>query len=188
MLERKGISRRQEIANRLADAISLVLPYALDTKTRLEFSHQVNNVSLPRRMATEQEAQQATAKLQELNARVSGPSWEKSQQQDIIDSFENPGANRTYSMELHVLRLGEIAMASNPFEYYLDFGIRIKTRSKAALTFVIQLAGGGSYVPTSKAIQGGGYSAEISSNLVGAEGGQVLVNETVKQINNLFTE
>lgn len=187
MLHRKGVSRRQEIANRLADAIDQVLPYAQqETKTHLEFTHLVDNVSLPRRMATENEAERAKAKLQELNARAPGKSWEKSQQLEIIDSFENPAANREHGVEVHVLRLGDIAMASNPFEYYLDFGIRIKSRSNAVLTFLIQLAGPGTYVPTDRAILGGGYSAEISSNLIGAEGGQLLVDETVDRINSLF--
>lgn len=188
MLQRKGISRRQEIANRLADAVDQVLPYAQEQKNRLEFSHVVHNISLPRRMATKKEAERAKVKLQELSARIPGPSWEKSQQLEIIDSFDNPAANRAHSIELHVMRLGEIAIASNPFEYFLDFGIRIKTRSKALLTFIVQLAGPGTYVPTNRATIGGGYSAEISSNLVGAEGGHVLVNETVERINSLFPE
>ncbi len=77
-------------------------------------------------------------------------------------------------------------MASNPFEYYVDFGIRIKSRSPAVLTMIVQLAGPGTYVPTRRAVAGGGYSAEISSNLVGPEGGQVLVEETIRRIKRLW--
>jgi hypothetical protein len=42
----------------------------------------------------------------------------------------------------------------------------------------------GGYLPTARAIQGGGYSAD--KFVVGPEGGQVLVEETVKRINQLF--
>jgi hypothetical protein len=186
MLDRKGISRRQEIANRLARAIDEVLPYAQQPRTHLDFRHQVDTVTLPRRQATPEEYQQAIAKLKELTGRITGPSWEKVQQRRIIHSFENPDEYATYNMEFHVLRLGEIAMASNPFEYYVDFGIRIKARSPAVLTMIVQLAGPGTYVPTTRAIAGGGYSAEIGSNLVAAEGGQVLVDETINQIQRLW--
>ena len=29
-------------------------------------------------------------------------------------------------VEVHVLRLGDVAMATNPFELFLDYGIQIK--------------------------------------------------------------
>ncbi len=92
-----------------------------------------------------------------------------------------------FPMELHVIRLGDVALATNPFELFLDFGLRMKARSRAELTFVIQLAcSEGDYLPTAKAVAGGGYGAEIASNLVGPEGGQVLVDRTVALINSLF--
>jgi hypothetical protein len=87
--------------------------------------------------------------------------------------------------ELHVLRLGDIAIATNPFELYLDYGVRIQARSPAVLTFLVQLSCAYSgYLPTEKAVKGGGYSAERF--LVGPQGGQVLVEETVKQLNALW--
>jgi hypothetical protein len=92
-----------------------------------------------------------------------------------------------YEMELHVLRLGDVAIATNPFELFLDFGIQIKARSKAIQTFLIQLAcGSGRYLPTERAVPGGGYSAEVVDNTVGPQGGKVLVNATVEAINALW--
>ena len=86
------------------------------------------------------------------------------------------------------VRLGDLAMASNPFELYLDYGFRIKARSVAEQTFLIQLAGDrGSYLPTAKAIAGGHYGAKIANNKVGAEGGDLLVEATVERIAQLFS-
>ena len=63
--------------------------------------------------------------------------------------------------------------------------IRMKARSKAMLTFIVQLSCQHSgYLPTERADKGGGYSAD--KFLVGPEGGQVLVNETVKLINAMW--
>ncbi len=88
-------------------------------------------------------------------------------------------------VELHLLRLGDVAIATNPFELYLDYGVRIKARSPAVLTMLVQLSCQHSgYLPTEKAIAGGGYSAD--KYVVGPEGGQVLVNETVRQIEALW--
>jgi hypothetical protein len=88
-------------------------------------------------------------------------------------------------VELHVLRLGDVAMATNPFELFLDYGVRIKARSKPVLTFLVQLSGQTTgYLPTAKGVKGGHYSAD--KFIVGPEGGQVLVEETVKRINAMW--
>jgi sugar phosphate isomerase/epimerase len=90
-----------------------------------------------------------------------------------------------HPIEIHVIRLGDVSIATNPFELFLDYGIRIKSRSKAVLTLLVQLANQDcGYLPTARAVKGGGYSAE--NYLVGPEGGQVLVEESIKRINALF--
>ena len=91
--------------------------------------------------------------------------------------------------ECHILRLGTVAFATNPFELFLDFGNQIKARSYAEQTFLVQLASGSEgYLPTEKAEKGGHYSAFIGSGLVGHAGGEQLVRETLKNINRLFAE
>lgn len=88
-------------------------------------------------------------------------------------------------IEFHVMRLGDIALATNPFELYLDYGIRIKARSPAVLTLVTQLACQHcGYLPTERAIKGGGYSAD--KYVVGPQGGQILVDETVQRLKVLW--
>jgi hypothetical protein len=87
-----------------------------------------------------------------------------------------------------VIRIGDMAIATNPFELYLDFGMRIKARSKAAQTFVVQLAGSGSYVPTERSVAGGAYGAIPESTEVGPEGGRELVEQTLELLNSLWRE
>ena len=89
--------------------------------------------------------------------------------------------------EFHVIRLGDIAIATNPFELFVDYGLLIKARSKAVLTFLVQLSCHHSgYLPTERAARGGGYSAD--NYLVGPEGGYRLVDETVRCINELWDD
>lgn len=84
-----------------------------------------------------------------------------------------------------MLRLGDVAMATNPFELFLDYGIQIKGRGKAVLTFISQLTCDyQGYLPTRRAVAGGDYSAV--NHTVGPRGGQVLVDETVKTLDSLW--
>jgi hypothetical protein len=93
-----------------------------------------------------------------------------------------------YPSPIHVIRLGETVILTNQFELFTDYGVQMKARSPAVQTFVVQLTGNGTYLPTERAVRGGGYSAIIQSTPVGPEGGQVLVEETLKIANELFAK
>ena len=110
-------------------------------------------------------------------------------QEALVRQYEEQDNHPFYPVELHVIRLGDVAFATNPFELYMDYGFRIKGRSKAKQTFLIQLSSGdsGGYLPTRRAIEGEGYRGYSAMvNNVGPEGGQVLVNETVTLINSIW--
>ena len=94
----------------------------------------------------------------------------------------------SYPVELHGLRISEISMITSPFELYLDYGTRIKGRSPATQTFVVELAGSGSYLPTRRAIAGGGYGARDSECYVGANGGNLLVEESIELLERMWGE
>ena len=106
----------------------------------------------------------------------------------VINRFEKQKTdpNPKILTEIHVIRIGNIVICTNQFELFTDYGIRMQARSNALQTIIIQLAGAGTYLPTEKAVKGGGYSAVIQSILVGPEGGQILVDRTVDLINKMF--
>jgi hypothetical protein len=191
MRKRKGVSEREEIAIRVANAVDYVFPLAKnDIRTDAPFKHIVREINLPVRKVTEKEVEQAKLEYDRLMKKQPIDSAESTilhRNKNVMDRYEQQEKHPFYQMELHVIRLGDIAIAKNPFELFLDFGLRIKARSKALQTFIVQLACGYSgYLPTAKAVAAGGYGAEIPSNRVGPEGGQELVNQTVKLINVLL--
>jgi hypothetical protein len=103
----------------------------------------------------------------------------------LLNLYANQDKHPYFNMELHVVRLGDVVIASNPFELYVDYGFVMKGRSKAKQTFVVQLSGDyGDYLPTARAIPGGQYSALVS--VVGPVGGQMLVDTTVSLINRMW--
>lgn len=75
-----------------------------------------------------------------------------------------------FPIEIHAVRLGDVAIVTNPIEPYLDYGIRMKGRSPAVQTFVVELAGSASYLPTERAVRRGGYGAIAKTSVVGPQG------------------
>lgn len=104
----------------------------------------------------------------------------------VIDRFNNQQQKPTIPTELHIIRLGDIAIATNCFEYYLDFGIYIKAQSKAVQTFLVQLAGAGTYVPSNRSVAGGGYGSVPASNPVGSDGGWKVAERTVEILSTFW--
>jgi len=89
--------------------------------------------------------------------------------------------------EIHVIRFGDMAIATNPFELFLDYGNQLKARSKSRQTMLIQLACDCmSYLPTAKAEPSGGYGTSVVSCYCGHEGGEFLVEKTLAIINSLW--
>ena len=87
----------------------------------------------------------------------------------------------------HYSRLGSVALATNPFELFLDYANQIRARSLAKQTFLVQLCNGESgYLPTEKAERGSHYSAYVSSGTVGHEGGALYVRKSLDVINKMF--
>lgn len=102
------------------------------------------------------------------------------------ERYEHP--EQSVPAEFSVLRLGDIAFVTAPFEYYLDFGDRIKGRSPALQTFIVQLAGGGPYLPTERAARGLSYGAVPASCSVAPAGGQQLVDEALSILDGMFAD
>ncbi|HCS72344.1 MAG TPA: hypothetical protein DIW17_00515, partial [Clostridiales bacterium] len=85
-----------------------------------------------------------------------------------------------FEFDMHVIRLGNIAISTNPFELFTEYGMRIKARSRAEQTFIIQLANGaGGYLPTEAAVAGGSYSSKPASTTCGPDSGDKLVEITL---------
>lgn len=105
----------------------------------------------------------------------------------VLSRHKEKENNPVYNAEAHFVRVGDIAIVTNPFELFTTYGLIIKARSRAVQTFISQLTCDSSgYLATKEAIYGGHYSTTISSGKVGPEGGELLVEYSVKYINELW--
>ena len=85
------------------------------------------------------------------------------------------------------MRIGDSAFITNPFELYIEYGMRMRARSKAIHTFIAQLTDDGAgYLPTPEAVLAKSYSTGVGSCLVSCEGGEMLTETSIRMINSLF--
>ncbi len=192
----RGLSRLDEIARRIVRAVDVTYQTVKDDRhTDVPFAHRVENLKLPMRLVTEAEYAGAKAEVEKAAAALAKDAKAATRvhrrmkwYEETVRRFERQKTDPQpmFEMEMHVVRIGDMVVCTNPFELFTEYGVRIKARSKAVQTFIIQLAGQGAYLPTAEAVRGGGYSAIVHSSLVGPEGGQVLVDRTVETIDALW--
>ena len=190
----RNLSRKQELGRRIAAAFEETWEVIRnDIRSDVPFCHRVERFDVPGRKLTEQEFAEAKKGYEEYAKRdekepsvYSRKRWYKR----TLDRYEaQQKAEPSGSIELHVLRVGDVAIATNPFELFTDYAMQIQGRSPAGQTVLIQLAspvGTSSYLPSERAVRGGGYSAVPQSSPIGPEGGQVLVERTLGAIGQLF--
>jgi hypothetical protein len=195
--DRLGVDDCGIIGRRIMAAVDEAMATASPTEETVELVHAVHHFLVPKLMVTKEQY--------ELEKRVHEMSEEERARQpfgfqriwpfglvtDLIARYEQQEANPEFDVECHVIRLGDVVFATNPLEPFVDYGMRIRCRSRALQTFLVQLAdayGEGAYIPTQRALDGGHYSAVIKSAWFGPEGGAVLVEETVHAINALFAD
>lgn len=158
------------------------------------FGHKVVQAKLPIRTVTEQDYQEACDFIKAYLERFSPDN--RMTMKDVVTLFEPQGVILRYEMqnksdvfefEMHVARVGNVAIATNPFELFTEYGMRMKARSKSEQTFIIQLSNGrGGYLPTEAAIAGGSYSSKPASTKCGPEAGDQLAELTLDLINSMW--
>ncbi|MBX7207899.1 MAG: hypothetical protein K1X78_06300 [Verrucomicrobiaceae bacterium] len=191
MIKLRGLTRQQELGRRICNAVADTLDAAkADIRMDAAFGHTIEGLALPARKILEREYQEAKTNIAQYSA-IEKPDNRVTTmlalERGIVKRYEEADRLPPYEMELHALRIGDVAIATNTFELYLDWGIQMKARSPAQQMFVIQLTNGcGMYLPTALAIQGGSYSGLPHVNKVGPEGGQMLVDRTLQAVQALF--
>jgi len=191
----RKLSHKQELARRIVAAFDETWEVIrTDLRADVPFAHRVERFQVPGRKLTDQEYAEAKkgydeyAKRDEKETAVfSRKRWYKS----TLERYEaQQKADPANTLEVHVLRVGDLALATNPFELFADYAMRIHGRSPAGQTMLVQLASPAderhSYLPSDRAVKGGGYSAVPQSTPVGPEGGQMLVERTLEALKLLF--
>ena len=176
--------------------------------------HSVRSMHLPMRRVTTAEAETARRKLADYESKWPGKTawddymrevhhYERTQGRFPYDSKLHPyaamdvcravikraetqDANPFLDIESHIVRIGDVAFVTNPFELYLAYGQVIKARSAAKQTFLIGKCGSSGYVPTERSEKAVGYSGGVNVGRIGHQGGYKFCDEVVKGVAELF--
>ena len=190
MFDIKGTYR---VGKRIANEVIAAYEEIEDYFDNPEFVHITQKMKLPLRRVTMQEYKSAVAEIERFVEKNNGKAFDFNDtammhiHSGTILRYEYQQNHDLYDFEAHFIRLGDIAIATNPFELFLDYANQIRARSLAKQTFLIQYCCDcGFYLPTKRAEEGSHYSAYVSSGLVGHEGGDLLVRETLEHINGFF--
>jgi hypothetical protein len=108
----------------------------------------------------------------------------------VVDLQRRFGENPVDILPVHVFRIGDVALVSEPCELYCQFGIDMKRRSPTPFTAVIGLADGyAGYCPTIAGILGGGYSGRpIRWTRLEPYAGYKMVEAAGPMLNRLWRE
>ena len=188
------ISGCNRVGKRIANEIISVYEEITELKEDAVFKHKVINLDLPLRKVTMADYHHAVRELEyyvDKNKEKEQFNFEDNARMHvhagIIKRYRDQQFSEVVPTEIHIIRMGDISIATNPFELFLDYGNRMKARSLSEQTFIVQLCCGClAYLPTEKAEKAGHYSAYVSSGFVGHEGGDLLVRKTIEEINQMW--
>ena len=179
-------------ARRITDEICYALEEVSEYQSEPVFKHKTIKLDMPLRRVTIEEKDRALEALNKFNSEINGEiNFKDSARMHVhagtVARYKIQQTVNTKEIEIHVLRLGNIAIATNPYELFLNYGNQIRARSRAEQTILVQLCCGSfGYLPTEKAEKGSHYSAYVSSGTAGHEGGDLLVRKTLKEINEMW--
>jgi len=146
--ERLGVDDCGIIARRIMAAVDEGLETASEPETNVGFAHVVETFFLPRLLVNREqyERERQIPALSEEKRRDQpfgfGQLWPFGEICDLVARYENQGTNPEHDVECHVIRIGDVVFATNPFELFVDFGIPLPSRRRALQTFLLPPADG----------------------------------------------
>jgi hypothetical protein len=136
----------------------------------------VKLLKIPRRKPSPEKVKKAMAMVAKEPKEVGVTDWTFAKETVMLDYLiqREPVAE----VEVQAIQVGPAVFVSNPAEYFVEFGLEIKQKSRFRFTFPAELSNGCvGYVPTEEALSesGGGYETRLTfySNLIPTAGRQI---------------
>jgi len=115
-----------------------------------------------------------------------------------VHRLEQPYAERVLSMHkakpetiqayIQAFRIGDLGIASIPFEVFTETGLEIKARSPFKDTFTIELANGSNgYLPTPRQHDFGGYETWLGTNRVERQASEKIAARALEMLQSVHT-
>lgn len=185
----------QAIGERIAEAVARGYKKAANRIFEQPvLKHKVVSMALPIRRVSREAFEEAERTLAQARRDFSAEHPMTSADQvrlygpvGIAERYEVQNRSGVFEFKMHLIRIGDAVLITNPFELFVEYGMRVRARCRANQVFHIQLSNGvGDYLPTAAAVKGGSYSSEPASTLVGPEGGEELTERMIREADELF--
>jgi hypothetical protein len=149
------------------------------------FRHAYEDLEMPLRLPDPEEVERARRRLAE-----SGDDLKPRERLFVAGVVRLDDYAREHSscaVPVHVIRVGDMGIVTQPCELFTHFGLEIKRRSPCRVTAICGNADGiAGYCPTVEAIVGGGFSGRpLSSSKLSHEAGYRIVDCAVKLLHRL---
>ncbi|MBT3377512.1 MAG: hypothetical protein HN742_33010 [Lentisphaerae bacterium] len=192
---RRGVEGCAVLARRLVNGVIEGFEHGRREMTDAPaFRHRHDLIELPAYVMSDEQVAYYEEQIRELTADgdPDPKSWGGGtllRYRKLLERDAAARANPILVADCNFLRIGDLAVASNPFELYLEYGQRIKGRCPATQTIAAELTNDClSYLPTREALAHGHYSAMPASLRVPPEGGDKLVERSVAILNEIFAQ
>jgi hypothetical protein len=140
--------------------------------------YKVRTLRIPRRKPSPESVRAAHALTQQDPAGAGATGWIFAKETVMLDHLAK--REPVVDVEVQAIQVGPAVFVSNPAEYFVEFGLEIKAKSRFPYTFPAELSNGCvGYVPTEEALSesGGGYETRLTSysNLIPEAGRRIAV-------------
>ena len=191
-LNRQKETRDEQVVRigRIVAAETLRLYRDVKYHSRPTLSHAYEDLKLAVRLPASDRLVEARKTLEKIDAGENIRGMEMIMAFGAVHLQKVYGENPVDVLPIHVVRIGDVALVTEPCELYCQFGLDIKHRSAAGITAVIGLADGyGGYCPTIYGILGGGYSGQpIYWTRLEQNAGYKIVESAGRLINSLWRD
>ncbi|MCL1855252.1 MAG: hypothetical protein FWF86_05910, partial [Clostridia bacterium] len=183
------------IGKRIAEAVDRGYWKALSTMaTRPVLKHTVKDLELPIRIVEKADYVEADKNLKSIMAeftpahRMAGADLVRIfEPLGIVERWELQNKTSTMNFQSNIIRIGDVAINTTPFELFVEYALRMRARARAGQVMCFQLTNGmDGYLPTRIAVEGGSYSSKPASTLVGPEGGDAMVEILIAEMDRLW--
>lgn len=174
-LRPSGLEDAEFVGGRVgAESVKTMLGMARGSLAPVDFRSRV--LRIPRRVPSPERVAKAMELVKQEPKAVGVTEWTFAKETVMLDHLirREPVAD----VEVQAIQVGPAVFVSNPAEYFVEFGLEIKAKSRFEFTFPAELSNGCvGYVPTEEALSasGGGYETRLTfySNLIPEAGRRI---------------
>ncbi len=182
---------REERMNRIGERLAketLRLYRQAEFQSNVFLGHAYTDLPVEIRLPDKEEVDAAQKVLDRVDAGEEIRGMELILAFGTVQLRERYGEESSDTLPVHAIRIGDVALVTQPCELYCQFGIDIKRRSPTPLTAVIGMADGyNGYCPTIAGVLGGGYSGQpISWTRLEPFAGYRIVESAGPMLNRLW--